>query len=86
MQKVEGSSPFSRSQESPAIAGFFDGLTGIVAPESDNFGGGINHGVSHVRDSAVMGLVAGGGSVGSALSGRGAFHVGLDHRRGIGAP
>ena len=30
MQKVEGSSPFSRSEESPAMDGFSDGVSGFL--------------------------------------------------------
>ncbi len=33
MQKVEGSSPFSRSQESPAQAGFFDARIRVGNPD-----------------------------------------------------
>jgi hypothetical protein len=38
MQKVEGSSPFSRSEKAPHIAGFFDALTQTPGHQMTLFG------------------------------------------------
>jgi hypothetical protein len=63
MQKVEGSSPFSRLKEGPAKSGAFSWqLRGVGALQRADLARGVNHGVNHLmaaRPEALGFLVRG---------------------------